>query len=387
MMEGTKLPYQDSTQTNFQLDHTKHFSAVAEIPLSPAVILQVVVLFLILAVGFIGNALVVGVVFLNRQMRTRTNLLLTQLAITGVGVCLFCIPFMIVALIKQSWILGDSLCQLNGFMFPFWLCSSIFTLSAIGIHKYFSVAMPLRKIITQRRVFIVMIAAWIAASACSVGPVLGWTEIVYQSSSATCGSRFPQNGMEISHTIFLLFAVYIAPIVGTAFLYWRIIRAVKSHCRRIRDTAIIDDRGILAQRKIVITLIFVFATFVACWTPFFVYGILTLATDPTRLSRHFVHSVYTCGFLFSACNPVIVATRNPRFRRGFKELLTFYILRSHSNADLNQRGYAKLRRPSEDYRTEKRCSVWFMSSRSSLLSLEPEPVNRRRKLRWIETNL
>ena len=173
-------------------------------------------------------------------------------------------------------------------------------------------------------------------------------------------------------------------------LYWRIIKAVKSHCQRIRDTAIIDDRGILAQKKIIITLLFVLVAFVACWTPFFIYGILTLVTDASRLSRHFLRSAYICGFLYSVCNPIILGARNPRFRRGFKELITFQRIRrpslSPSGAGSTSQSVGD-RRPSAAYLAEKRCSVWFLSSQNSLLRLEPELPQRRRKLRWIETNL
>ena len=352
---------------------------------------QLTVLFLTLVVGFLGNALVVGVVIFHRQMRTRTNIFLTQLAITGIGVCVFCIPFMITALIKQAWVFGEALCEFNGFIVPFWSASSIFTLTAVSIHKYFSIVKPLRKIITQRRTLIIIVAVWVSAFACSIGPILGWTGVVYESSSYMCGTRFPRNALDISYTLFLVSVVYTFPIVAMIILYWRIINAVQSHCQRIRDTAIIDDRGILAQKKIIITLLFVLVAFIACWTPFLIYGILTLMTDASRLSRHFLRSAYICGFLYSVCNPIILGARNPRFRRGFKELITFQRIRrpslSPSGAGSSKQSEGD-RPTSADYLAERRCSVWFLSSsQNSLLRLEPEVPQRHRRLRWIETNL
>ena len=353
--------------------------------------LQLTILFLTLVFGFLGNALVVGVVIFHRQMRTRTNIFLTQLAVTGIGVCVFCIPFMIVALIKQAWVFDEALCEFNGFTVHFWFASSIFTLTVVSIHKYFSIVKPLRKIITPRRTLIIIVLVWVSAFACSVGPILGWTEIVYKSSSCMCGPRFPRNALDISYTLFLVSVVYTFPIVAMIILYWRIIKAVQSHCQRIRDTAIIDDRGILAQKKIIITLLFVLVAFIACWTPFFIYGILTLVTDASRLSRHFLPFAYICGFLYSVCNPIILGARNPRFRRGFKELITFQRIRrpslSPSGAGSSKQSDVD-RHPSADYLAERRCSVWFLSSsQNSLLRLEPEIPQRRRKLRWIETNL
>ena len=389
-MAEQSLNQQKTVRTNVGLDNstTKSYGDYEDD--DGLVFLQLVVLFLTLVAGFLGNALVVGVVIFNRQMRTRTNLFLTQLAITGIGVCLFCIPFMIVALLKHAWVFGGPLCEFNGFVVPFWFSSSIFTLTAISIHKYFSIVKPLRKIITERRTLLIIVVVWVSAFACSIGPIFGWTEIVYKSSSSMCGPRFPHSALEISHTVFLILVVYTIPILAMILLYWRIIKAVKSHCQRIRDTAIIDDRGILAQKKIIITLLFVLAAFVACWTPFFVYGILTLITDPRQIPRHFLRFAYICGFLYSVCNPIILGARNPRFRRGFKELITFQRIRrpSHSPAGAGSSPQSVSdRRPSADYLAEKRCSVWFLSSQNSLLRLEPELPHRRRKLRWIETNL
>ncbi|XP_068716486.1 melanopsin-like [Montipora foliosa] len=361
----------------------------APLPHGSIAIIQLLVLFLTLTVGFIGNASLVAVVIRNRQMRTRTNMFLTQLAVTGMGVCLFSIPFMITALIKQSWVLGEVLCKLNAFFVPFCFSSSIFTLTAICIHKYFSVVKPLRRIITHKRTLLIIGFIWLSAFACSIGPIFGWTVIIFRSSASMCCPRDPQNTLEISHTIFMLCVVYMFPILAMVFLYLRIIIAVKSHCQRIRDTAIIDDRGILAQRKIIITLLYVLTAFVVCWTPYFIYGIMSMVTRPTNFPPYFLGTAYICGFLYSVCTPIILCTRNPRFRRGFKELVTFQginrpSLGAHGSIPHN---CGSSRRPSSDYLTERRCSVWFLSSQNSLLSIEPEPCYRRRRLRWIETYL
>ena len=238
------------------------------LPLTSIEMIQLVVLLIILAVGFFGNALISGVVLRNRQMRTRTNLFLTQMAVIGTVVCLCCIPFMITVIIKQFWVLGEPLCKFNAFFIPFWLSSSIFTLTVICIHKYLSVVKPLRRIFTHRRIIFIMIMIWISAFTCSIGPILGWTTIVYRHSVGMCCPRDPQNVREISHAVFISCVAYIFATIAMAILYCKIIAAVKSHCKRIRKTSIIDDRGILAQRKIIITILYVLAAFVICWAPY-----------------------------------------------------------------------------------------------------------------------
>ena len=198
--------------------------------------IQPVVLLVILAVGVFGNALIGGVALRNRHMRTRTNLFLTQMAVIGMVVCLCCIPFMITVITKQSWILGEPLCKFNAFLIPFWLSSSIFTLTVICIQSYLSVVKLLRRILTHKSILFIMIMIWFLAFACSIGPILGWTTIVYRYSAGMCCPREPENVREISHPVFMSCVTYIFPTITLAILYWKIIVAVKSLCKRIRKT-------------------------------------------------------------------------------------------------------------------------------------------------------
>ena len=203
-------------------------------------------------------------------------------------------------------------------------------------------------------------------------------------------SREPENVREISHAVFMSCVTYIFPTMAMAILYWKIIVAVKSHCKRIRKTAIIDDRGILAQRKTIIAILYVLAAFVICWAPYFTYVILTLVPHSMAFSHHFLRVAYMCGFLCNACSPVILSVRNPRFRRGFKELIMFQGVNRPSSLSPESsmpQNCESPRRSSAEYLAERRCSVWFLSSQSSLLSIEPEVCYRHRKLRWIETYL
>ena len=91
---------------------------------------------------------------------------------------------------------------------------------------------------------------------------------MYRHSVGMCCPRDPQNVREISHAVFISCVAYIFATIAMAILYCKIIAAVKSHCKRIRKTSIIDDRGILAQRKIIITILYVLAAFVICWAPY-----------------------------------------------------------------------------------------------------------------------
>lgn len=348
-------------------------------------VFQVVILSLILLAGFVGNILVVGVVALRCEMRTRTNIFFTNLAITEIGTCGVSVPLMLMGLTKHRWIWTNELCQVNCFMLQFWFLECVFTLIALSLHKYLSVFKPLKRIMNRKRTFIVIICTWIVAFLCAIGPVLGWENISNQSEAATCYFNNPTTTLHFTHVIFFSAIAYIIPLIGIIIIYFTVIRVIQKHFKRIRDTGIIDDKGIRAKRRIVITISIVIFVFFLCWTPFFVNSVMTLL----NVERDFLRGALYCGFSFSVLNPIILVLRNPRFKRGFGEILTCSFFREGSQVDLGTSFSSNLSQtnPSFDYIEERRCSAWYMSTQKNLLSLEPAPPERRLKLRWIETNL
>ena len=348
----------------------------------------------ILLVGFAGNVLVILVISINREMRTRTNMYLLNLAIADVGASLVCMPFFLVSLPQQERRLGDTLCQVQGFMNTFWLYASSFTLVAVSVHKYFSIVKPLKRIITTRRVVFMIIVSWAVAGLCAIGPLVGWNRVKFHTSALVCGPVLPETTAHYLYMTFIVLVGYAIPVVIMAGLYLRVFKAVRAHRKRIRKTAIIDDRGLLGQKRILVTLCIVVAVFILCWTPYFVCGaiLVTADIDVSKISHSFLRVAYICGFLSSACNPIIYCLRNPRFRRGFGDIIACKCLRNSSKSDhLNSSGYSATdlvhKELSVDYLAEKRCSYWYFSGKSSLLSIVPVEPERRLKLRWIETNL
>jgi 7 transmembrane receptor (rhodopsin family) len=84
-------------------------------------------------VSVIGNGLVVATIARHRGMRTRTNLLLANLAAADILVGAIDMPFSFIALLKGSWEFGVTLCQFNAFTTGLALMASIHTLMSIRL--------------------------------------------------------------------------------------------------------------------------------------------------------------------------------------------------------------------------------------------------------------
>ena len=84
-------------------DHT--FDVVTE------TILKVIYLAFMMS-GILTNVVIICVIATNRKLRVSNNLLLINLFVSDILLCIFCMPFTLVAIIRRSWSFGAFMCKL-----------------------------------------------------------------------------------------------------------------------------------------------------------------------------------------------------------------------------------------------------------------------------------
>lgn len=380
-MDVSTKGLQEQTFNSSFNNGTKDDSSVADID-----IFQVFILSVIMFSGLIGNILVIGVVVSRSEMRTRTNFYFTNISLACAGCSLTSVVFLIMGLVTKDLLFWDNnLCKVNCFMWQLWLTECVFTIIALSVHKYVSVIIPLTRLINRKRTFYVMALTWILSVLNAVAPVLGWRTISFKPKSSVCFYDNTSDILHISHVVFVSCIDYVFPVMTIIITYWRVFRSIRKHKSTIRDTRIIDDMGLRAKKRLVVTICIILCLFFLCWTPMFIHGLLTLFT----LSSELLHAAFYCGFMFNVLFPITVAIRNPRFRRGFVDILACRSFRKDARTDLGMSFSSTLSNTNTafEFLEERRCSAWYMSTQKNLLSLEQVPPERRLKLRWIETNL
>lgn len=320
-MADTEANENASTHATHHLNHTGNgtylfFGYGVIVPLS---ILMVV--FMILAV--IGNIMVIMTITRHRGMRTRTNMFIVNLAVADILVAVLDMPVSLITIIQGDWVFGDPLCQFNGFTMALFLICSIHTLMYISIHKFISITRPFSRAMTPRRIKMMIAAAWIWSLICASGPLLKWNKIVYKKGASQCGPGIPMTLIDVSHSLVITTSNYIIPLVVMSFCYYRIFREIHDHMKRIRETSNIDLESTVAQqKKVSVTLFWVLACFLVCWTPFVIYSTtLAFMKDKSKMPPIINPLAYWCGYMNSACNPIIYAFRSPSFRQGYKEIM------------------------------------------------------------------
>ena len=91
---------------------------------------------LMMTICGIGNLLLCYVVYRFRRMRTTTNLLIGNLALSDFLVAVICVPFNFYYYLYQSWIFGRPMCVLVSYLKAASLYVSINSLLAIAVDRY-----------------------------------------------------------------------------------------------------------------------------------------------------------------------------------------------------------------------------------------------------------
>ncbi|BHF61444.1 5-hydroxytryptamine receptor 7 [Sparganum proliferum] len=180
------------------------------------------ILLVLLTIGTAGgNMLIMLAVFLVRKLRSPTNLLIVNLALTDFLVSILVMPFATAYQLLGYWPFNQGICDLYS-IFDVLLCtSSILSLCAISIDRYLAITRPLQyaaKRSPKRMLFMILIT-WLLSAAISIPPVFGWEKKI---SPYYCGYSD-----ELSYQIYATFTAFYIPLAVMLVLYGKIFLLAK----------------------------------------------------------------------------------------------------------------------------------------------------------------
>ncbi|XP_042880397.1 melanopsin-like isoform X2 [Penaeus japonicus] len=275
---------------------------------------------MLLALG--GNVMVILTIVRHRGMRTRTNLLLANLAVADILVAVLDMPIALVTIINGRWIFNHAFCLFNGFTVGLGLMLSVHTLMWISIHKYISITKPFSRSVTPRKIILMIVAAWAWTIFFNLTPLIGLTKTEFKRGASQCGPSPPEEPRQYIHAALNTSINLVIPLVVMSYCYYKIFKEVKDHLSRMQEFTDVNVRNSLIQQKqITETLCIVLSVFVLFWLPYIVYSLSLVFLGPARVPVIFNPIAYLFGYMNSACNPIIYALRSPSFRRGFSEII------------------------------------------------------------------
>ncbi|XP_002741982.1 putative G-protein coupled receptor No18 [Saccoglossus kowalevskii] len=200
----------------------------------PSTPFEIALMVIIMLTTIVGNACVCWIIFTNHKLRTVPNKLVMNLAWCDLLTAVVNGPVTLVVLYNGEWVMGETMCQINGFTTTLFGIASVLTLAVISLNRCCMIVYSTKYsfYFSYVKTNIMISAIWIFSSLCAFPPMVGWSNYVYIPGKAICTLLWSTN---ISYTLFVLTLGIILPFFVMIVSYYKIFKVVQSNSRRIQS--------------------------------------------------------------------------------------------------------------------------------------------------------
>lgn len=324
------------------------------------------------------NSLVITAITVTRKLHHPANYLICSLAVTDLLVAILVMPFSIVYIVQETWVMGEVMCTI-------WLnvditcCTcSILHLAAIAVDRYCAItdAVEYSRKRTSLRAVVTISVVWLLSILISLPPML-WRHFKQgEKQENECLIRHEN----IAFALYSTFGAFYVPLILILILYYKIYQAAKIiyHKRRPSPMNKLEINGHkipmcadreqqshnaltlpeksmsepstesnkkyspatspnfqprhemsikrqrisgARERKAAMTLGLILGAFVICWLPFFIQEVIISICSNCTPSNEMATFLTWLGYLNSLINPLIYTIFNEDFKKAFHKLI------------------------------------------------------------------
>ncbi|XP_026161200.1 chemokine XC receptor 1-like [Mastacembelus armatus] len=272
----------------------------------------------VITLSLAGNTLVLVILALYENLKSFTNILILNLAISDL-IFTFSLPFWAIYHI-WGWLFSDALCKTVTFVFFTGFYSSIIFLSVMTIYRYLAVVHPLSDLSTQKfsTMVFVTVLVWIISTGAAMPSLLYSSLIlIYHKDEHSVGCEF-DNALWKNIAVYQQNIFFLVAFAVMAFCYIKILFKITRTRSRTKNRAV----------KLVFCIV---AVFFIGWVPYNVVIFLRILSDKLitpfescEVSIHLDYAFYVCRLIaFSHCclNPVFYAFVGVKFRRHLRSIV------------------------------------------------------------------
>ncbi|XP_029195911.2 melatonin receptor type 1B-like isoform X1 [Acropora millepora] len=308
-MNSQLIFFKEENYSNMDDKWTTTSVAVTAIPLC-----------IVIVIGIFGNLMVVLISAKGNCVRIKGRALIASLAFADTLESLNLI-FMLVSVAKRGqWIFGDSLCELNGFMTTEFVLSSMYSLTAISLNRYFMVVKQglYRKVFTARNQALMIAFIWCIPLPLATGALLGWSKFEFQPGKCICLFYFSRS---ISFSSIVLVVGVPVPIGIISFCCFQIFKEVKNHSNQVQSMTNEAPNVNVEEVRITKTLAVVVAAYLICFIPAATINLMEMVIPQYKIPPWIDMLSMILVFCNHANNPVIYGVLNKQYRKAFKGVL------------------------------------------------------------------
>ncbi|XP_077988590.1 gonadotropin-releasing hormone II receptor-like [Glandiceps talaboti] len=298
--------------------------------------IRVILYAVFFVIAVTGNLTIFITMFRNRSKRNRVKTFIMHLCIADLLVAVLVMPTEAIWQLTVKWYAGDVMCKILSFLklFPLYLSSNI--LVTMSVDRYWAIVHPLSVSNADRRGSIMLILSWGIAGACSLPQMFIFRVLSppYDPSFTQCVNygAFPEVFLETIYGVFVIFMLYLIPLVIIIFSYTTIFYQISKRSKAYsdNDTKKKPGGGMALRRtgtntiskakiKTVKLSAMIIMAFIACWTP---YATITIVLHFNERAWDFISKfvqdiLFVCALSNACVDPIVYGIFTINFKREF----------------------------------------------------------------------
>ncbi|KAI8497020.1 pancreatic polypeptide receptor [Branchiostoma belcheri] len=278
----------------------------------------------------VGNLLLMVVIAKYKEMRTLTNALVANLALSDFLVAVFCVPFILdyhIVRPNRLWTYGDVTCAVVNYARMSSLYVSTNALLVIAVDRYVVIMMPHIPRMSRAVATCVVMAVWVCSMLLAIPTAVYSRALYYVDFHGTfCGLVWPI-GHQVRYKAYYLAVLlleFIVPVLIMSFCYIRIARRIWYRTVPGQQTESQQAAMLKSKKRNVRLLIVILVMFVLCWGPYYGYAVVRdffprlLAKSRLNITLHYIVEAVAMGN--SSIDTVVYIAMNGNVRKFMKKL-------------------------------------------------------------------
>nr|BAQ54947.1 opsin, long-wavelength sensitive type [Indolestes peregrinus] len=292
--------------------------------------------FVIGCLGFVswcGNGVVIYIFASTKSLRTPSNLLVINLAVSDFLMMVVMCPFMLINCHYETWVFGPLMCEMYAFAGSLFGCVSIWTMVTIAMDRYNVIVKGLSgKPLTNGRALVWLLIVWVHALIWTIFPMVGWNRYVPEGNMTACGTDYlTKDWFHKSYILVYSVFCYWLPLLTIIYSYTFIVKAVAAHERGMREQAkkmnVASLRSAEADKtsaecKLAKIALMTISLWFMAWTPYLIINFAGIFETMTISPL-----VTIWGSLFAKANavynPIVYGLSHPKYKAALNEKLPF----------------------------------------------------------------
>ena len=269
--------------------------------------------------GFIGNLLVLYVVYKSARLRNVPGLFIASLALSDIAMISLATPPSLVAIIRGRWTAGFVVCQFQGFVVITTVAASLQTMALMSVDRYFRVVHPIkhRILFTMPRARLMAASVWILATMYPVPYLASGRQYIFHPGKFFCFHEAKSS--LVADSIYICICISLPVLL---FCYVNVFRHLRLNAKRVQVWCT-ERTTSTEDAKLTRTLFATLLGYLICWTPVLIIDFVEKGVGEWSLPRG-VYVIYNeVGLTSSSLNPIIYGVLNRTFRQEYKKIFCF----------------------------------------------------------------